>query len=40
MINLSDIKKTVITYNRGASWHPIKAPKYNYKGEEYNCNYF
>ncbi|KAM3137134.1 vacuolar protein sorting/targeting protein PEP1 [Paramecium bursaria] len=30
-------KKTVITFDKGGVWHPIKAPEYDYQGYKLNC---
>lgn len=36
--SLNSIKKSVISFNHGSSWHSIKAPTQNYKGEDLNCS--
>ena len=28
----------MISYDKGANWHPIKAPEYNYEGEKTSCS--
>ncbi|KAM3138353.1 hypothetical protein pb186bvf_009629 [Paramecium bursaria] len=35
---LDQYKKSLITYDFGGEWHPIKAPKYSYNGQPLNCN--
>ncbi|CAD8138729.1 unnamed protein product [Paramecium octaurelia] len=35
---LDQYKKSVITFDLGAEWHSLKAPKYSYAGQPLNCN--
>jgi hypothetical protein len=36
--NLDSYKKTVVSFDRGGEWHPMKAPKYDYRGQPLSCN--
>jgi hypothetical protein len=31
-------KKTKISYNNGGTWHSLKAPELDYKGEKISCS--
>ena len=35
---LDAYKKTVISYNKGSTWHQIKAPKYDYAAQPLKCS--
>lgn len=36
--HLDSFRKSVISFDRGAEWHPIKAPKYDNRGQPFACN--
>ncbi len=36
--NLNSFKRSMITFDQGGDWHPIKAPKVDHLGNPINCN--
>ncbi|EGR30373.1 hypothetical protein IMG5_133680, partial [Ichthyophthirius multifiliis] len=37
-IQLQNFRKTLISYDQGANWHPLKAPQKNLNGETITCS--
>jgi len=35
--NIENYRQTVISYNRGASWHSVPAPDKKYNGDKMEC---
>lgn len=37
-VELFHFKKSVISFDDGSNWHPLKAPELRLNGKKYNCS--